>query len=233
MTAQQTPTFGISIASIFRTAIVGFFKNPGPLFAAAMATLATYAAFRIPAQAALNDDLLVRSIALDLVGLVLAGVVAFPWYSYSLDVVDGKPIDTRKPLESFWWIRPQLVASIFFWAGVLLGFRYLFGLLSIVVVVLYAFAGFVLADGKQRSGLKALGTSVLIGEGKRIGLVAIAALFMLFNMFGAISLGFGTVNAMTIGLAIIGLAVTTSITMVGGAVVYRTLHTNLQTKERT
>lgn len=229
MTSQQTPTFGISVAAVFRSGIVGFFKNPGPLFVAAMATLATYAAFRIPAQAALDDDLIVRSIALDLVGLVVAGVVAYPWYSFSLDVADGKPIDVRKPLQSFWWIRPQLVASIFFWAGVLLGFRYLFGLVSILVVILYAFAGFVLADGKQRSGLKALGTSVALGEGKRIGLVAIASLFLLFNMFGAISLGFGLVNAMTIGLAIIGLAVTTSATMVGGAVVYR----NLQDKEHT
>ena len=229
MTAQQAPTFGISIASIFRTAIVGFVKNPIPLFVAALATLATYAAFRIPAQTALNEDLIVRSLAIDLVGLVIAGVVAFPWYSYALDVADGKPIDIRKPFESFWWIKPQLVASIFFWAGVLLGFRYLFGLVSILVVVLYAFSGFVLAEGKQRSGMKALGTSVALGEGKRIGLVAIASLFLLFNMFGAISLGFGAVNALTIGLAVLGLAVTTSMTMVGGAVVYRTLQNKEQT----
>lgn len=223
MTAQQTPTFGISIAAIFRSGIVGFAKNPVSLGLASLATIAVYATFRIPAQVALNDGLVVRSMAFDLVGLVLAGVVAFPWYRYSLDVADGNPVDLRAPFQSLWWIKPQLIASIFFWAGVLLGLRYLFGLPSILVAILYAFYGFVLAEGRTKSGLTALGRSVALGEGKRIGLLAVAMLFLLFNMFGAISLGFGEVNTMTIGLAVAGLVVTTSMTMVGGAVVYRTL----------
>lgn len=221
MTAQHTPTFGISIGSIFRAGIVGYFKHIGPLTAAALATLATYAVFRIPAQIALNDDFLVRSIALDLVGLVLAGVVAYPWYSFALDVADEKPIDVGKPFRSYSWVSKQLIASIFFWAGVLLGLRYLFGLPSIVIAIFYAFYGYALADG-AKNGLVALGTSVAVGDGKRIGLFAIASLFLLFNLFGAVALGF-TVNGLTIVLAVLGLAVTTSITMVSGAVVFRTL----------
>ncbi len=222
MTSRQEPTFGISVAEIFRTGVVGYAKNVVPLTAAALGTLGTYALFRIPAQSALNADDVVRSLILDLVGLVLAAVAAYPWYWYALDVVDGRPVDVGAPFQAPDRLPAQFVASIFFWAGVLFGLRYLFGLPSIVIAVLYAFYGFVIADGKTKGAMRALGKSVAIGEGKRLGIFALAGLFLVFNLFGAIAVGF-EVSALTIVLAILGVAVTSSITMVAGAKVYRIL----------
>ena len=222
MTSRQDPTFGISIAEVFRLGIVGYRRNVLPLTLAALGTLGTYAAFRITAQIALNADQLGRSLAFDIVGLVVAGVAAFPWYFYALDAADHRPVDVGAPFRNLDRLPAQFVASVFFWAGVLLGFRYLFGIPSIVIAVLYAFYGFVIADGRVKGAMRALGTSVALGVGKRLGIFAIAGLFLVFNFFGATALGFA-VNPGTIVLAVAGVAVTSSITMVAGATVYRRL----------
>ena len=221
MTSQDS-TFGASFGSIFLTGVRGYAKNLLPLSLAAAATLGIYLAFRFPAQDAFVDGNLVRSISLDLVGLVLGSIFAYPWYCYALDAVDGKPTDLRSPFRTPKRFLAQAVASFWFWAAVLLGLRYLFGIPSILAALFYAFYGFAIADGAEESGLKALGYSVRVGEGKRIGLFALAAVFLIFNMFGAIAVGY-EVTTLTIGLAILGLVITTNVTMVAGARVYRLL----------
>lgn len=224
---SQNATFGASFGSIFMSGVRGYVKNIPALSLAAAITLGSYLAFRFPAQSALDRDDLLVSIILDLVGLTLGSIVAYPWYSYALDAADGQAADIGRPFREWRRFAPQFVASFWFWAGVLLGLRYLLGIPSILVVVFYAFYGFVIADNNAETGLRALGTSVRLGEGKRIGLMAIAGLFLMFNLFGAIAVGF-EVNALTIALAVAGLSVTTSITMVAGARIYRLLQTGLE-----
>lgn len=224
MTTKDT-TFGASFGSIFFSGVRGYFGNLVPLSLAAAVTLGVYAAFRIPAQQAFVDGAVARSIGLDLAGLVLGSIVALPWYSYSLNAVDGEPIDLGAPFRDWTLFYSQIIASIWFWAAVLLGLRYLFGIPSILAVLFYAFYGFAIADGVADGGLKALGVSVRVGDGKRIGLFAFAGVFFFFNIFGALAVGF-EVNALTIALAIAGLVVTTNITMVAGARVYRVLQTS-------
>ncbi|NNC43953.1 MAG: hypothetical protein HKO03_12015, partial [Acidimicrobiia bacterium] len=140
----------------------------------------------------------------------------------ALDAVDGKhssPAALIGELRSF---KDQLVASLFFWAGVLFGLRYLFGLPSIFVVVMYAFYGYIVAERTHPGGLRALGASVLLGQGRRIAIGAIGALLLILNLFGAIAIGFEDLNATTRWvLTIIGLLITTNISMVIGAVLYR------------
>ncbi len=223
MTAKNA-TFGVSFGEIFFSGVRGYFAHLAPLSAAGALTLGTYLVFRLQAQAALDADNLLRSILLDLAGLVVASIVAYPWYCYALDAQAGGPVDVGFPWRTFGRLRYQAVASLWFWAGVLLGLRYLLGLPAIVVVIFYAFYGFVVADGAADGGLMALGTSVRISEGRRIGLFAVAGVFFVFNLFGAIALGV-TVNALTVALAIAGLVVTTNITMVSGARLYRLLQT--------
>jgi hypothetical protein len=84
------------------------------------------------------------------------------------------------------------------------------------VIVFYVLYGYVIADGDDRGGLRALGTSVRLGHGRRIGLFSLIALFGLFNMCGALPVGFA-VNPFTVALTILGLIITTNVTMVAGA----------------
>lgn len=220
--AAKNVTFGVSFGEVFFSGLRGYFAHFGPLSAAAALTLGTYLAFRLQAQAAIAADDVVRSVLLDLAGLVAASIVAYPWYCYALNADAGGPIDVGFPWRNLRRLSSQAVASFWFWAGILLGMRYLLGLPAIVVVLLYAFYGFVIADGAADGGLTALGTSVRMSEGRRIGLFAVAGLFFVFNLFGAIAVGF-TVNPLTVALAIAGLVITTNITMVSGARLYRLL----------
>lgn len=219
MTAGRV-TFGIGVGELFRVGFAGLRSHPGPLLVSAAITLGTYLAFRIPAQTALDGGRLVQSVVLDLVGLVSAGVVALPWYAVSLAVARGEPAEPARILVAGPLVS-QAVASVWFWAGILLGMRYLYGLPALFVLVLYAFHGFAVADGTP-SGLQALGWSVRLGEGRRVGIFAIGVLFLLFNMAGATALGTG-VGPLTIAVTAIALLVTTNVTMVAGAHLYTIL----------
>ena len=213
-------TFGIGIGELSRAGVAGGRARPLALAVSAAATLGTYLAFRLPAQAASVRGEAMRSLVLDLTGLLLAGMVALPWYSISLAVARGEEIDLTRVL-TLPRLAAQAVASFWFWAGALRGLRYLYGIPALVVLVLYAFHGFAVADGAP-SGLRALGTSVRLGEGRRVGIFAIACLFLLLNLVGAIALGTG-VDALSVAVTAVALLVTTNVTMVAGARLYLAL----------
>ena len=225
----QGSTFPVRIGAVFKDAFAGYFKNLVPLSVAGFTTLAiAYFAAIYPLDPLKDQPNFVRSLAFA-AGLVLAGVSAYPWYCYALDAADGIPARIRRPFENPGLFYDQAVSSFWFWAGVGLGLRYLAGIPAFFVVVLYAFHGYVIADRKSDSGLKALGTSVRLGEGYRIVLFALMAMFGMFSLLGALALGIPDedgdplVNPLTIGLAVLGLTVTTSITMVAGGRIYRAL----------
>ncbi len=222
--AERQTGFGIGIGELFRAGIRAFLDHPLPLLAASSATFLTYAGFRYMAS---QSSSVLAGIGFDLIGLVLSSVVALPWYRAALDAVDGSrstPSELVGELRSF---RDQFVASLFFWAGVLFGLRYLFGLPSIFVVVMYAFYGFVVSEQTHPGGLRALGKSVLLGQRRRIGIGAIGALLLILNLFGAIALGFEDLGPATRwALTIAGLLVTTNVSMAIGAVLYRHVQRN-------
>lgn len=223
MTTGKPGSFGIGVGEILLAGLAGVRRAPLPLALAGSVTLAIYMGFRISAQAAADAENLVRSLALDFVGLVVAAAASLVWFSYALDVDRERPVDLRRPLSrpmAFW---DMGVASFWFWAAVLFGLRYLYGIPSLLAVVFYAFYGFVLADGEANSGMRALAASARLGEGRRIGLFAIATLFLVINLFGAIAVGFG-VTPLTMALAFLGVLVTTNVTMVSGARIYRVVN---------
>lgn len=214
-------SFGIQLAPTFTSSVKTWAGAAVPLSLAGAFTLGVYGLFRWPAQQLLEDDRVYSSVAVDLVGLIVAGTLAVPWYFYALAAVDGREINLIEPFVDKRAFAHQAVASFWFWAAVLLGLRYLFGIPSLFVVLLYAFHGFVIADG-TKGGMMALGQSVRLTEGKRVGLFAIAGLLMIFNLFGAIAAGFdGLPTTARILGAGLGLVVTTSITLVIGATIYR------------
>ena len=243
--------FGIGMGDIFKAGFGGFFqkKNALILTLAGLPVLIVFAITSIPwlsfdmelrdqvaadpdASLAIFDQL--QWIGLLLVAAFPAGIVSAPWFRYALDAADGREIDVRAPLiDGKKWLN-HTFATFWFWAGITVGLRYsviIPALPSILVLVLYPFYGYIIADGREINGLKALGVSVRMGAKKRLGLAAIAGLFFIFNIFGAVGFGVGLEDGdptvLGIVLGILGIAVSASITLVSGAAIYRALEGNL------
>lgn len=156
-----------------------------------------------------------------LAGVVFASAVALPWYRASLAGADGKGSSFSIGSDDRSRIVVLIGASIYFWAGLLLGLRYLNGIPALVVLVFYAFYGFVIADS-DRGVVMSLSYSVYLGQGRRIGIFAIGAMLALVNFLAFLPFGSGespAMKALTVGL----LVITTSFSMVCGAVLYRAL----------
>lgn len=239
--------FGISIGEVFTAGFRGYFNNAIILTLAGLPVLITMAVVSTPwrnfnaelqgqVDASVGTDNEITSLPivdqLTWIGLLMlaaipAGTVAFAWFRYALDVVDGKEINIRAPFLDVRKIFSHFVATFWFWLGIGFGIRFLFGIPSVLVIILYAFYGFVIAEQTEVSGLKALGTSIRLGQGRRIGLFAIAGLMFVFNIFGVIGFAVGlegtTPSTAGIVLGVLGLSVTTSITLVSGATIYRVL----------
>ncbi len=225
--------FPIGPGRLFREAFAGYIRGVVPISVAGLVTLVTfYLAVALPAQSLENDGTLIGravEVIILILGLSVVGTMAYPWYSYVLDAVDGVGIRLRRPFEQPGLFMAQAVSSFWFWAGVGLGFRYLAGIPSIFVVLLYCFHGYFIADRRTDSGLKALGLSVRMTQGRRMSLFALGALLLLFTMMGALALGWPDANGdpivspLTISLAVLGLTITSSVTLVAGAVLYRHL----------
>ncbi len=242
-------TFGISIGEVFLAGLRGYFPNAIILTLAALPVFVVMAVASTPfrnfdaqLQERVNADLTsTLSIIeqLQWVGLLMAaafpaGIVAAPWFRYALDAVDGRAIDVKAPLIDGKKLLNHTFATFWFWAGIALGMRYSFlipGLPSIVVLLLYSFYGYVIADGREINGLKALGVSVRMGQGKRLGLFAIAGLLFFFNIFGImgfwVGLEDGSPSILGVVLGILGISATGSVTVVAGAAIYRVLEGNL------
>jgi len=224
-------TFGIGIGEIFSRGLKGYTSNPLPITVAGMLVLALYAAFRLPAQALLDDDRLLESLAVDVIGLIACGTLAAMWYAAALAAVDERDFKVSDLLTGIRY-GPQAVASFWFWAGLLIGLRLggpLFGaVLAIFVLLLYMFHGFVIADGRTDSGLKALGESVRMSDKRRIALFALIAMFFVINVMAFLPIFSGegpgaTLDVPRVAATVVLLAVTTSYTMCCGGVIYRAL----------
>ncbi len=222
----KTPVeFGISPGQVFGVGFRGYAANVVPLTAAGLVVLGVYAAFRYPSEVLLDDGRVWAARFVDLAGLFVGGTLSYPWYRYALAAADGDKVDPKLPFATPRRFGYQAAASFWFFAGVVLGQQYLGGLPAILAVVLYAFYGYVVAEN-DNGGLKALGTSVRLGERRRIGLFAIGGMLFVFNLLGAAGLAVG-LNPLGYALAVLGLSITTSITLVSGGAIYRVLQEKL------
>lgn len=218
----MTEPFPLSPMAMFRQGVAGFRREPMLLLAGGVLTFAVYAAFRVPAQQALDDGRRVLGLGLDVLGAVAATTAAYPWFTYALAASRGEPATLATPFQSPGRFFAMFVAGFWFWAAVLLGFRYLFGIPAILAAVFYAFYGYIVADRHNLGGLKVLGTSVRLGDKRRIALFAVLTMFVVFNLFAAIPLGYG-IGPASIAATVVLLLVTGSVTLVAGAALYDVL----------
>jgi hypothetical protein len=218
--------FPLQPTAMLREGINGFKRAPGQLLFGAAVTFGISIAMFVPFRDRIQDDAGAPEFAILFAGFVLASTAAYIWYSYALDAARGNPVELAKPFRSWERLPAQFVASFWFWAGFLIGIPMMF-LPALIVLVFYAFYGFVIVDRPDLGGLKALGTSVRLGNKRRIALFAIAALALLFN-FAVPSLAFAAGSGpVVVAVWLALLLVTTSITLVGGAALYDVLRVEL------
>lgn len=222
MTKPKIEPFPLKISAMFQSGLRGYVANFVPLTLAGAATLAVYASLAIPSVVAHNNDNPLRSLVLNISASILAGTAALPWFTYALNAARGEPIDLRAPFREWSRFLDQFVCSFWFWGSVILGFQYLLTIPSWFVASFYAFFGYVVADRAADGPLRALGTSVRLGDKRRIALLAILALFFFFNFLSLIPLGFG-VNEATLAVTALTVTMTASITLVAWATLYDVL----------
>ncbi len=184
----------------------------------ALVVFAVYGSARAYAATLVDDDQLIAAIFVDGGGLVLATVAALPWFRRTLIAVGADPNGLPTSASR---ITAMLAAAIVFWAGVLFGLRYLYGIPAIFVLLWYALFGYAVASTNER-GLKALGTSVRIGQGRRWSIAALGIVLLPFNLAAAAPIGI-EISPLTVVAAALLLVVTTNISMGAGANLYRWL----------
>jgi hypothetical protein len=189
---------------------------PGTVMA--LIVFAVYGSARAYAATLVNDDQLIAAIFVDGGGLVIATVAALPWFRRTLVAIG---YDDEELPSAASRITAMLAAAIVFWAGILFGLRYLYGIPALFVLIWYAVFGFAVAGTEER-GLKAMGISVRLGQGRRGSVAALGIVLLIFNLAAAAPIGL-EISPLTIVAASLLLAVTTNISMGAGAHLYRWL----------
>ena len=128
----------------------------------------------------------------------------------------------------------MLVASFWFWAGMLLAFQFriLGGLPAVAITMAYAFFGFVVDERHDQGGLKALGTSVRIGDGRRFALLALVCLysvvgFVVFLLAASAAVGVGLTGAAASAVVAVMMTPFIAFTLVAWASLYDVLRRDL------
>lgn len=195
-------------------------KNVIPASLAALPVLGLYGASLVVTSNMTESPELV-TLTVTLAGLVIATVFAAPWFRMTLNMERGldnwRAAMSSPPLQ----FGAMFSAAFLFWAGIQFGFRFLYGIPSVFILVWYGLFGFGVAEG-EKSGPKAIGTSVRIGQGRRPVVATMASVLIALNLIGALPVGFG-ITPLTIALSIIGLTITTNISMSAGARLYQRL----------
>lgn len=222
-------SFGIHLPEMFFGSVEAYFKSVFPITLAGVATTGALAGALLAFPQILDGDLGYKDMAIYLLAMTVVGTVALPWYFYALALADKRKISWQEPFVQPGRFYAQAVCSFWLWAAFLLGLRYLLGIPSIVAVVFYAFHGFLLADGAVDKGLAALGMSVRLGQGRRLGLAVIAGLLVFFSLLGASSMGMNEWSLpVRVSAAILGSAVTGSISMIAWAKIYLVLEKDMK-----
>jgi len=233
----ENSVFAIGIGEMLTLGWRGYRANILSLTLGAGITFATFGITRLFVDVV---DGPLTKLLVQLAGLVVTSAAALPWYRAALHAVDGTKTAISALFSQPSRFVTMLFASVFVWAGIQFGVRYLRGIPAIFVIVMYGFYGFIIAD-RPSGASKALGESVLLGQGRKMGIAAVAGILLLLNLAGALPVGaaltvfpgvadygLGSTPGAT-ALAVAMLVVTTSWSMVCGAAVFRALEVREQT----
>lgn len=144
-----------------------------------------------------------------LVSFVISQMIAIGWLRIALDIVDNVPVTLDRVRESYGVLVPYLIAAIVFSILATVGFILLV-VPGIIVLVVFGFYGWALVDGRSRDAFDALRFSAEITRGERLHLLGFGIVLVLFNLLGLL-------------LLIVGVLVTSAVSILAAAHVYRAL----------
>jgi len=140
---------------------------------------------------------------------VIGQLMAIGWLRIALDAIDGRPVSADRIRESFGVLVPYLIGAIIFGIAVSIGMVLLI-VPGIIVILVFGFYGWIIVDGVRKDAIEALRRSAEITRGERLHLFVFGILLMLFNILGLIVL-------------VVGVLVTSAISVLAVAHVYRQL----------
>jgi len=151
----------------------------------------------------------IRATLTGVVVFVVNQLVTIGWLRIALDIVDGRAVTAERVRESFDILLPFAIAAILFSIMLAVGTALLV-VPGIIVAVVFGFYGWILVDGPATQPIEALRRSAEITRGERLHLFAFGVVLLLLNLLGLL-------------VFIVGVLVTSAVTMLAVAHVYRQL----------
>jgi uncharacterized membrane protein len=205
----QTPSQSLDIAEAFRAGWRGFVANIAPLLIVALVVWVVTAVFNVRA----NQSPAVVQFVLGVVSFFVGQVVAIVWISLALAIVDGREITTDTLLPSGATLVSYIIASLLFSLMFAIGLVLLV-VPGIMVAVALGLYGWALVD-KGLDPIEALRHSSRITSGNRWSVFVFLLAALALNIVGVL-------------LLVVGVLVTSAVTLIAGAHLYRQLDGSLQ-----
>ena len=121
---KKVEPFPLGIGAMMRLGFEGLRREPVAMLVGALLPVLGTMPLLVPAAMAFDDDRVSAGVTFTMTALVLGGALAYPWCHYALRAAREEPLELAEPFRE--WIRffPMLVASFWFWAGMLLAFQF-------------------------------------------------------------------------------------------------------------
>jgi hypothetical protein len=205
----HSPTSSLDIAGAFRAGWRGFVGNIVPLIVVALVVWVVTGAVNLWG----NQTAGVAQFLWGVVSFFLGQIVAIVWISLALAVIDGREITSDTLLPSGGTLISYVVASLLFSLMVGIGLVLLV-IPGLIVAVVFGLYGWALVD-KALDPIEALRHSSRITSGNRWQVFAFIVAAIVLNIFGVL-------------LLVVGVLVTSAVTLIAAAHVYRQLDGSLQ-----
>ena len=205
----QTPSSSLDIGAAFRAGWRGFTANIVPLIFVALIVWVVTGAVNWLA----NDTTGVIRFLASVVSFFLAQLVAIVWISLALAIIDGRPISGESLLPDGSTLISYIIASLVFSVMVAVGLVLLV-IPGLIVAVIFGLYGWALVD-KRLDPIESLRESSRLTRGHRWQLFAFALAAIFINILGLFAL-------------IIGVLITSAVTLIAAGHVYRQLDGSLR-----
>lgn len=156
-----------------------------------------------------EEDVSVVRFLFTLLGFFVGQLIAIGWVKLALDITDGKGVSAEAITDRFRLVLPYLVAALIYSVMVSVGLVLLV-VPGIIVAIIFAFYGFHIVDTGQTDPIAALRRSAEITRGHRGHLFLLGVVLIGINLLGLLAL-------------VIGVLITSGISLLAIAYVYRQL----------
>lgn len=205
----QTPSPSLDIGAAFRAGWRGFTANIGPLIVVALVVWVVTGAVN---WLSTDTSGIVRFLA-SVLSFFLGQLVAIVWISLALAIIDGRPISGESLLPDGSTLISYVIASLVFSVMLFVGLVLLI-IPGLIVAVVFGVYGWALVD-KGLDPIGSLRESSRLTAGRRGQLFVFILAAIGLNILGLLAL-------------VVGVLITSAVTLIAAGHVYRQLDGSLQ-----